>query len=149
MWGDQDDDESIATVHAALDAGINFFDTAEGYEAGHSERVLGRALVGRRQEAVIATKVSPSHLAPDDVIAACEQSLLNLQTDYIDLYQIHWPNWDVPLSDSVGALQQLRDEGKIRAIGVSNFAVRDLSDMLALERVRDRSASLQPVVASD
>ncbi len=131
-WGDQDDQQSIATVHAALDAGINFFDTAEGYEAGHSERVLGQALVGRRSEAIIATKVSPDHLRPADVITACEGSLRNLQTDYIDLYQIHWPNHDVPLAETVGALQQLKQQGKIRAIGVSNFAVRDLGDMVAL-----------------
>lgn len=131
-WGDQDDAASIATVHAALDAGINFFDTAEGYEAGHSERVLGRGLLGRRNEAIIATKVSPNHLRPDEVMAACEESLRNLQTDYIDLYQIHWPNHDVPLVDTVGALHRLKEQGKIRAIGVSNFAVQDFSEMLAL-----------------
>lgn len=131
-WGDQDDNASIATVHAALDAGINFFDTAEGYEAGHSERVLGRGLLGRRDEAIIATKVSPNHLRPEEVIAACEGSLRNLQTDYIDLYQIHWPNHEVPLIDTVGALHRLKEQGKIRAIGVSNFAVRDFSEMLAL-----------------
>ena len=66
-WGDQDDNASIATVHAALDAGINFFDTAEAYEAGHSERVLGRGLLGRREEAIIATKVWAGNLRPDDV----------------------------------------------------------------------------------
>ena len=132
VWGDQDDADSIGAVHAALDAGINFFDTAEGYGAGRSERVLGQGLAGRRQQAVIATKVSAAHLAPDDLIAACEQSLQNLQTDYIDLYQIHWPNWEIPLADTVGALGRLKEQGKIRAIGVSNFAVRDLSDMLAL-----------------
>lgn len=132
FWGEQDDDVSISTVHAALDAGINFFDSAEGYENGHSERVLGRGLVGRRQEAIIATKVSPSHLAKADVIKACEQSLINLQTDYIDLYQIHWPNWQVPLAETVEALQQLRQQGKIRAIGVSNFAVQDLGEMVTL-----------------
>lgn len=131
-WGEQDDNVSIATVHAALDAGINFFDTAEGYEAGHSERVLGRALVGRRDQAIIATKVSPNHLRPADVITACEGSLRNLQTDYIDLYQIHWPNHEVPLVDTVGALHSLKQQGKIRAIGVSNFAVRDLSEMVSL-----------------
>jgi len=70
VWGDQDDEQSIATVHAALDVGINFFDTAEGYENGHSERVLGRGLEGRRQEAVIATKVSPKHLDPVAIVAA-------------------------------------------------------------------------------
>lgn len=132
VWGEQDDTVSVATVQAALDAGINFFDSAEGYENGHSERVLGRGLLGRRQEAIIATKVSPSHLTKVDVIKACEQSLVNLQTDYIDLYQIHWPNWQVPLVETVEALQQLKQQGKIRAIGVSNFAVQDLSAMVAL-----------------
>jgi aryl-alcohol dehydrogenase-like predicted oxidoreductase len=129
-WGDQDDQDSIDTVHAALDAGINFFDTAEGYGRGHSERVLGQGLRGRRHEAVIATKVSASHLSALDVQRSCEQSLVNLQTDYIDLYQIHWPNWKIPLSETVGALERLKQQGKIRAIGVSNFAVGDLSEML-------------------
>lgn len=132
VWGEQDDDESVATVHAALAAGINFFDTAEGYENGHSERVLGRGLRGRRHEAIIATKVSAAHLAKAEVIKACEQSLTNLQTDYIDLYQIHWPNWQVPLSETVEALQQLKQQGKVRAIGVSNFGVQDLSEMVTL-----------------
>lgn len=132
VWGEQDDDESVATVHAALAAGINFFDTAEGYENGHSERVLGRGLKGRRHEAIIATKVSAAHLAKAEVIKACEQSLTNLQTDYIDLYQIHWPNWQVPLSETVEALQQLKQQGKVRAIGVSNFGVQDLSEMVTL-----------------
>lgn len=130
VWGDQDDDVSIATVHAALDAGINFFDTAEGYENGHSERVLGRGLEGRRHEAVIATKVSASHLKPADIVKACEQSLENLRTDYIDLYQIHWPNWEVPIEVSLKTLEELKLSGKIRAIGVSNFGIQDLSDLL-------------------
>jgi len=131
-WGDQSDEDSIATVHAALDAGITFFDTAEGYENGASERVLGRALTGRRDAAVIATKVSRKNLTPGGVAEACERSLRHLGTDWIDLYQIHWPNHDIPLAETVGALQRLKEEGKVRAIGVSNFAVRDLSDMLAL-----------------
>ena len=135
VWGEQSDADSIATVHAALDAGINFFDTAEGYEAGHSERVLGRGLLGRRDEAVIATKVSPSHLAGPDVIAACERSLRNLQTETIDLYQIHWPNWNVPIEETVAALESLQRQGKVRAIGVSNFGVQDLSAILELTDV--------------
>ena len=135
VWGEQSDADSIATVHAGLDAGINFFDTAEGYETGTSERVLGRGLLGRRHEAVIATKVSPSHLAAGDLIAACEQSLRNLQTDVIDLYQIHWPNWNVPIEESVVALETLQRQGKIRAIGVSNFGVQDLSAILELTDV--------------
>ena len=131
-WGDQDEQTSISTVHAALAAGINFFDTAEGYGEGESERVLGRALKGRRAEAVVATKVSMQNLKPNDVFAACERSLSYLQMDYVDLYQIHWPNHDVPLAETVGMLQKLKDQGKVRAIGVSNFAVQDLTEMVKL-----------------
>jgi len=134
VWGDQDDDLSIATVHAALDAGINFFDTAEGYEHGHSERVLGRALEGRRDEAVIATKVSPDHLSPEGIAVACEQSLVNLKTDYIDLYQIHWPNHAIPIESSWRALEDLLRAGKVRALGVANFAVGDLSELVEVGR---------------
>ena len=130
VWGAQEDADSIAAVHAALDEGINFFDTAEGY--GRSEEVLGRGLMGRRQEATVATKVSEANLAAKDVINACERSLRALQTDYIDLYQLHWPNWDVPLAETVGALETLQEEGKIRAYGVCNFAEHDLSEMIAL-----------------
>ena len=131
VWGPQDDDVSIATVHAALDKGINFFDTAEGYDDdSHSEEVLGRALTGRLTEAVIATKISPPHLAPRLVDEACEASLRRLRTDTIDLYQIHWPNHNVPIEDSLEALIKLRDAGKIRSIGVCNFGVNDLSSAL-------------------
>ena len=81
VWGYQDDTDSISAVHASLDAGINFFDTAEGYGAGKSEEVLGEALKDRRDQAVIATKVGDSHLSPDDVRNSCESSLLRLGTD--------------------------------------------------------------------
>ena len=134
VWGEQDEGESIATVHAALDAGINFFDTAEGYEEGHSERVLGRGLAGRRQQAVIASKVSPKNLTPEGIVAACEQSLENLQTDYIDLYQIHWPNHDIPIEMSWRALEDLLAAGKVRALGVANFASNDLAGLVAVGR---------------
>lgn len=134
-WGDQDEQLSIDTVAAALDAGINFFDTAEGYGAGDSERVLGKALVGKRDRAIIATKVSANHLAAADIITACEGSLRNLQTDYLDLYLIHWPNWEVPLTESVAALEKLQQAGKIRAIGVCNFGVQDLSEILTLHPI--------------
>ena len=134
VWGEQDEGESIATVHAALDAGINFFDTAEGYEEGHSERVLGRGLAGQRQQAVIASKVSPNHLTPEGIAAACEQSLENLQTDYIDLYQIHWPNHDIPIETSWRALEDLLAAGKVCALGVANFASDDLADLVAVGR---------------
>jgi myo-inositol catabolism protein IolS len=130
VWGPQEETESIATVSAALDAGVNFFDTAEGYADGNSEAVLGRALAGRRHEAVIATKVSRSHLSAAEVREACERSLRRLQTDTIDLYQVHWASRAVPLDETMEALEKLREQGKVRAIGVCNFGVQDLSDLL-------------------
>ena len=114
---------------------INFFDTAEGYEDGYSERILGRALAGRRSEAIVATKVSASNLRPEDVDRRLRAKPRNLAMDYVDLYQIHWPNHDVPLADTVGALERLKEQGKIRAIGVSNFAVGDLADVTALTHI--------------
>jgi len=133
-WGEPDEEESIAAVRAALDSGVNFFDTAEEYEAGHSETVLGKGLAGRRHEAVIGTKVSSSHLARDEVRRACERSLQRLNTDYIDLYQIHWPNREIPIAETLEALESLLRQGKVRAIGVCNFGPGDLSDLLAVGR---------------
>ncbi len=133
-WGPQSEAESTATVRAALDAGVNFFDTAEGYGAGASELVLGRALAGRRHEAVIATKASGRHLATDAIQQACEQSLRRLNTDYIDLYQVHWPSRTVPLGETLAALEDLRRQGKVRAAGVCNFGPRDLAALLSIQR---------------
>lgn len=129
-WGPQDEDDTIDAVHCALDVGINLFDTAEAYGDGYSEQMLGRALKGRRSEAVIASKVGPSNLAPDDLRAACERSLKRLDTDTIDLYQVHWPNWDLPYEDTMDTLLELQRAGKIRVIGVSNFGPLDMPDML-------------------
>jgi myo-inositol catabolism protein IolS len=129
-WGAQDQAASTATVRAALDAGVNFFDTAEGYGGGDSELVLGRALAGRRHEAIIATKASGSHLSEAELQQACERSLERLRTDYVDLYQIHWPRRTVPLAETLGAMEKLRQQGKVRAIGVCNFGLGDLSDLL-------------------
>lgn len=134
-WGRQEEADSIATVHTALDAGVNLFDTAEGYGGGDSEAVLGRALAGRRHEAVIATKVSRANLSAQEVQQACENSLRRLQSDYIDLYQIHWPSRSVPLEETMAALGRLREQGKVRAIGVCNFGVDDLAGLLATASV--------------
>lgn len=133
-WGTQDESDTIGAARAALDAGINFFDTAEGYGDGYSEEMLGRALKGRRDEAVIASKVSQNNLAPEAIRAACERSLTRLQTDRIDLYQVHWPSRDVPFEDSMAALLDLQRAGKIRVIGVSNFGRLDMPDMLQCGR---------------
>ena len=134
-WGEQDEDDAISAIETALDEGINFFDTAEAYGDGYYEELLGRVLADRRDNVVIASKVSPNHLRPDDLRECCEASLKRLQTDHIDLYQIHWPNWDIPLAETLGAMRELKDEGKIRVIGCSNFGPRDLSELLEEGRV--------------
>lgn len=130
-WGDQDEADSIAAVHAGLAAGITLFDTAEAYNNGRSEEVLGAALLGHRHEAVIATKVSPHNTAPAALRAHCEASLRRLQTDYVDLYQVHWPITEHSTEDAFATLLDLKSEGKIRAIGVSNFGVMNLPPALA------------------
>lgn len=129
-WGDQDVQDSIAALRAAFDEGITLIDTAELYGNGASEELIHRALGDVRDEVVIASKVASSHLAPEDLKAACERSLKALGTDRIDLYQIHWPSRTVPLEDSLAAMEELKQEGKIRAIGVSNFGPQDLGDLL-------------------
>jgi aryl-alcohol dehydrogenase-like predicted oxidoreductase len=134
LWGEQDDTDSIATVHAALDVGVNLFDTAPGYGNGYSEEVLGRAVVDRRDDAIIATKVSGGNMTAAAVQKACEDSLRRLQTDYIDLYQIHWPSRTIPLSETVGTLEKLKEQGKVRAIGVCNFGKKDMEELLSLSR---------------
>jgi aryl-alcohol dehydrogenase-like predicted oxidoreductase len=131
-WGDQNDDESIRTVHAALDLGINGFDTAEFYGKGRSEEVLGKALSGRRSSAVILSKIWVDHMDKEGVVKACEGSLQRLNTDYIDVYMIHWPNRDVPVAETIEAMYELKNSGKVRAVGVSNFGVVDLSDAVAV-----------------
>ncbi len=130
VWGPQDERDAIDAMHEAIDHGLHFFDTAEAYGSGSSEELLGRGLSDRRDEVIIATKASPSHHAPDGLKQACEDSLQRLQTDYIDLYQLHWPNRDVPFEDTWGAMQELIDEGKVRAGGVSNWGPQDLGEML-------------------
>ncbi len=133
-YGKPDDEASIGAIHAALDAGINFFDTAEAYGAGYAEETLGRGLEGRREEAVVATKVSRGHLGSDDLKRSCEDSLRRLRTDYIDLYQVHWPSHEIPFEQTAGALEELKEAGKVRVWGVSNFGRRDLPEMLEVGR---------------
>jgi len=145
MWVGIDDAESIRGITAAYDAGITTFDTAEVYGNGHSEKIVGKALKDVRDNVVIATKVFSDHLEYPQVMDACHRSLKNLGTDYIDLYQIHWPpgsfgHKKVPLEETMGALGDLKAQGKIRAIGVSNFS----GSQLEAAAVRGRIDSLQP-----
>ena len=145
MWAGIDDTETRRAVRAAFDAGINAFDTAEMYGKGHSERMLAAATADIRAKVVYMTKVFSNHLQYDQVIAACNRSLKNLKTDYIDLYQIHWPSgtWGsrkVPVEETMRALNDLKAQGKIRAIGVSNFSRAELEEAARFGRIE----SLQP-----
>jgi myo-inositol catabolism protein IolS len=145
MWTGIDDAQSEKAILAAMDAGITTFDTAEVYGNGHSEQVLGRAIGARRDQVVILSKVFSNHLQYDQVIAACNRSLKNLGTDYLDHYQIHWPPGSfggrrVPLEETMRALADLKDQGKIRAIGVSNFSLDQLKTICEIGPIE----SLQP-----
>ncbi len=131
-WGPQSEADSIAAVHAACEAGINFFDTAPGYGGGLSEQRLGKGLADRRDQVVVATKVSPDRLSARGVKESVEKSLSDLAMDYVDLVQIHWPSREVPLSETWSALEDLKREGKVRQLGVSNFGREDLADLLAV-----------------
>lgn len=126
FWGAADDAESIRVIHRALDLGVTLIDTAEAYGGGHAEEVVGQALAGRRGQAVIATKAAPNHLEAAEAVKALEGSLKRLQTDYVDVYFIHWPNPDVPLGATMDAFERLRAEGRIRALGVSNFGPKEM-----------------------
>ncbi|MGG6239259.1 aldo/keto reductase [Nodosilinea sp. AN01ver1] len=139
-WVDIEDQAVIDAMQAALDAGITTFDTAEVYGNGYSEELVGKALGDRRDRVILATKVFANHLKHDQVIEACEHSLRRLQTEVIDLYQIHWPagsfNSDmVPIGETMGALNQLKEQGKIRAIGVSNFSKSQLEEAITYGRI--------------
>lgn len=125
-WMDIEDEQTIKAIRQAYEVGITTIDTAEVYGNGYSERIVAQAVSDIRDKVVIASKVFADHLQPDQVIAACERSLKNLNTDYLDLYQIHWPSGafgseQIPISETMGALNKLKEQGKIRAIGVSNF----------------------------
>jgi diketogulonate reductase-like aldo/keto reductase len=113
----------IAPLREAIALGANFIDTAESYG---SEETVGEAIKGVRDKIFLATKVSPRHFSRLEVIRSAEQSLKRLGTDYIDLYQLHWPNYHVPIGETMAAMEELVASGKIRFIGVSNFSAREI-----------------------
>jgi len=130
QWGMEDygitDPATIkASINHAIDSGINYLDTAESYADGMSEKYIGEVVAerGDRENLIIATKVHPIHLGFDEILKACNASLRRLQTDYIDLFQVHAPSPTVPISETMIALRTLLDDGKIRYVGVSNFQV--------------------------
>jgi len=145
MWVGIEDAETIKAIRKGFEAGITTIDTAEVYGNGHSEQIVAQALLDVREQATYATKVFSNHLKYDQVIEACEGSLKNLKTDYIDLYQIHWPSGSfksevVSIEETMSALNKLKEQGKIRAIGVSNFSRSQLEEASQYGRID----SLQP-----
>jgi aryl-alcohol dehydrogenase-like predicted oxidoreductase len=164
-WGEPDHETSIATIHAALDAGINFIDTADVYSQGESEVIVGKALAGgRRDDVVLATKVhlqmgvavdAPAGTRTDPnkrgnsrrwIIQEVENSLRRLDTDWIDLYQIHRPDPDTDIEETLGALTDLQRQGKIRAFGSSTFPAHQMvqAQWVSERRVLGRFVTEQP-----
>lgn len=134
-WGPQDDRESIAAIHKALDAGVNWIDTAAAYGLGHSEEVVASALKDRVHKPYVFTKCAlvwnergeiSGNLKRDSIRRECEASLRRLQADVIDLYQIHWPDPDRDVEEGWTTMAELQSEGKVRWIGVSNFSVQQM-----------------------
>jgi aryl-alcohol dehydrogenase-like predicted oxidoreductase len=137
MWGGTDEKESIRTIHAAVDQGINSIDTAPIYGQGRSEEIVGEALHqhGHRESIILATKVGidwtkgriERNSTRERILQELEDSLRRLQTDYIDIYQVHWPDPLVPIEEVALTLRELHEQGKIRAIGVSNFSAEQIA----------------------
>ncbi|NLX04812.1 MAG: aldo/keto reductase [Phycisphaerae bacterium] len=130
-WETSDDERFMRTLAHALDRGLNFLDTAPAYGRGHSEELVGKVIAGRREKVVVATKLSASTTKPEKVREGLENSLRRLGTDYIDLYQQHWPQREEKMEETVALLERFKQEGKIRAIGVSNWMElewRELAD---------------------
>lgn len=137
-WGHVDDRESIAAVYQALDSGITLIDTAPIYGLGHSEEIVGKAIHGRRDKVILATKcgllfpkskdeLPPRCLSRKSIMRECEESLRRLRTDLIDLYHCHWPDPETPIQETMEALTTLQERGKIRAIGMSNFSCEQIT----------------------
>jgi aryl-alcohol dehydrogenase-like predicted oxidoreductase len=153
-WGNADHDDSIRIIHRALDAGINFVDTADVYSAGESEEIVGKAIRGRRDDVVLATKVSvpmdddPNHRGNSRrwIVQEIENSLRRLGTDRIDLYQIHRPDPNTDIDETLGALTDLVQQGKIRYIGSSSFSAGRIveAQCTAHERCLERFRTEQP-----
>ncbi|MBB4574828.1 aldo/keto reductase [Rhizobium lentis] len=171
MWGGTDEAQSIAAIQASLDAGVTLIDTAPAYGLGRSEEIVGKALAGRRDKAVIATKCGlvwhtqkgnhffdqdgkPVHryLGRDSIVHEVEESLRRLGTDHIDLYITHWQDPTTPIEETVAALEELKQAGKIRAIGASNVDRSELEQYTAtgsLDAIQERFSMIDRQIEAD
>ncbi len=154
QWGNPDHEDSVKIIHRALEAGINFIDTADVYSAGESEEIVGKALLGRRDDVFLATKVHGT-MGQDPnmsgnsrrwIVRECENSLRRLQTDHIDLYQIHRPQPECDIDETLGALTDLVHQGKVRYLGSSTFPPSEIveAQWVAEKRGRERFVCEQP-----
>lgn len=144
-WDTSDEQKAINIIHAAMDLGINLFDVAPVYGWGTSERILGKALKGgRREKVIIASKAgltwtkpheTQNNLSKANLMREIDESLTRLQTDYIDIYQMHWPDPNTPLEETADALNELKKAGKIRYVGLSNFKQEDVEKMMTMVEV--------------
>ena len=132
-WNSERDDQTsvVAALRRGLDLGMTHIDTAEMYGSGIAEQLIAEAIAGRREQVFLVSKVLPEHASRKGTVAACEQSLRRLQTDWLDCYLLHWRGRH-PLEDTIAAFEQLGDAGKIRSWGVSNFDVADLEEARAI-----------------
>ncbi|MFB8344032.1 aldo/keto reductase [Brucella cytisi] len=171
MWGGTDETQSIAAIQASLDAGVTLIDTAPAYGLGRSEEIVGKAIAGRRDKAVIATKCGLvwhtrkgkhffdqdgkpvyRYLGRDSIIHEVEESLRRLGTDYIDLYITHWQDQTTPIEETVAALEELKQAGKIRAIGASNVNRPELEQYIqtgALDAIQERFSMIDREIEQD
>lgn len=158
FWEGTSDESSIRTIHRAIEYGVNFFDVAPVYGFGHAEEVLGKAVKGFRNQVFIATKCGliwddekriTNNLKPESIFKEIEDSLRRLQTDYIDLYQLHWPDPNTDIEETMDAMLELKKSGKIRYIGLSNFSIAEakramqkaeISSMQGLYNMLERNA---------
>ncbi len=169
FWGGADDDDSVRAINRAIDEGITCIDTAPAYGMGRSETVVGKAIAGRRDEVVVATKCCLRwdsedgeyffdtadsegntakiyrNLSPESIKHECEQSLKRLGVDVIDLYQCHWPDPTTPIADTMGALVELQEAGKIRHIGVSNFTPEMMEECLQCTTIVSNQPPYNPL----
>ena len=171
MWGGTDEAQSVKAIRAAIDEGVTLIDTAPAYGLGKAEEIVGEAIAGRRDEVVIATKCGlvwhtgkgthffdengqrvHRYLGRDSIFVEVEQSLRRLRTDYIDLYITHWQDTTTPVAETMGALLDLKRQGKIRAIGVSNVMPGTLKEYMAIgqvDAIQERFSMIDRGVESD
>ncbi len=148
-WDSSDDEKSVSIVHAAIESGINLFDVAPVYGWTHAERVLGKALKGKRQQVLIASKCglvwnekheTRNDLSKANILREIDESLGRLNTDYIDIYQMHWPDHETPIEKTVEALSIIKQAGKIRYVGLSNFSQGEVEVFMSMIEVNEQQA---------